>query len=83
MSDREEEIPQSQLGHPESLGPVSTLNRHLYMAVILVLGLVLLGGVVGWMVLASNDHTFPDGLGVILGTVAGALVALVSDKSEK
>ena len=82
MSLEDAEIPDSQLGN-ESLGPVTRLNRGLYYAVIMVLGAVLVIGVLGWLLLAANDRSMPDGLGVILGTVAGALVALVSDKSER
>lgn len=65
-------------GQPESLGPVTPLNRRLYLTVIIVLGAVLVIGVVGWLVLAATNRTMPDGLGVILGTVAGGLVALIS-----
>jgi hypothetical protein len=68
---------------PESLGPVTRTNRLLYFAVIAVLGAVLLVGVVGWLVLAFHDKPMPDGLGVILGTVAGALIALVTDTAKK
>lgn len=82
MSLEDAEIPDSQLGN-ESLGPLTRLNRGLYYAVIMVLGAVLVIGVLGWLLLAANDRSMPDGLGVILGTVAGALVALVSDKSER
>ena len=82
MSEPDVEIPQPD-GRPESLGPVSKLNRSLYLTVIIVLGLVLLIGVVGWLILAAQGRQLPEGLGVILGTVAGGLVALISDKSPR
>lgn len=82
MSIEDAEIPDSQLGR-ESLGPVTRVNRRLYFAVIVALGAVLVIGVVGWLLLAATDRTMPDGLGVILGTVAGALAALVSDSSKR
>jgi hypothetical protein len=82
MSDPNVEIPPEQTGRPESLGPVSTLNRRLYLALIIILGAALLIGVVGWLLIAFNGKTMPDGLGVILGTVAGGLVALISDKPK-
>jgi hypothetical protein len=82
MSLDEAEIPDRR-PRPESLGPVSRLNRRLYFAVIVVLGAVLLIGVLGWLLLAADGKSMPDGLGVILGTVAGALVALVSDGSKR
>ena len=81
MSNEYAEIPDR--GRPEalgaeSLGPVDKFNRGLYLVVIIVLGLVLVVGVVGWLLLAFTDRTMPDALGVILGTVAGGLVALIS-----
>jgi len=42
MSLEDAEIPDRQLGE-ESLGPVTKLNRRLYFAVIVVLGVVLVG----------------------------------------
>ena len=85
MSLADAEIPDSQLGkdgRDESLGPVTRLNRRLYFAVITILGMVLIIGVLGWLLLAANNKLMPDGLGVILGTVAGALVALISNQSK-
>jgi len=81
MSNEHAEIPERQ-GGPESLGPVTALSRNLYMAVICILGAVLVIGVLGWLILALNDDTMPDGLGVILGTAAGGLVGLISDKTK-
>lgn len=81
MANEHVEIPDPAAGS-ESLGPVSALNRNLYLVVICFLGAVLLIGVVGWLILALNDRTMPDGLGVILGTAAGGLVGLISDKAR-
>lgn len=52
------------------------------MAVIVILGLVLIIGVVGWLVLAATGKAMPEGLGVILGTVSGGLVGLISKNSH-
>ena len=65
-------------GQRESLGPVTRTNRSVYLTVIIVLGGVLVIGVAGWLILAANGRTVPDGLGVILGAVAGGLVGLIS-----
>jgi hypothetical protein len=85
MSVEDAEFPEAQrdarLG-PESLGPVNRTNRRLYLAVIVILGVVLLVGVIGWLTLAANDKSMPEGLGVILGAVSGGLVSLVSDKER-
>jgi hypothetical protein len=69
-------------GRPEGLGPVNTQTRSLYERVIWILGLVLVVGVVGWLGLAFTGHTMPDGLGVVIGTVAGGLVGLISDHKK-
>jgi zinc transporter ZupT len=87
MGIEEAEIPDDQLpvsgGRKESLGPVTRTNRPLYLVVIIVLGGVLVIGVVGWLILTANGKTMPEGLAVILGTVAGALVGLVSEQSTR
>jgi hypothetical protein len=66
----------------EALPPPDRTNRRLYMAVIVILGLVLMIGVAGWLLLAATGKAMPDGLGVILGAVAGGLVGLISDNSR-
>ncbi len=82
MSDGYADIPGTQPAKPESLGPVTPVNRSLYMAVIIVLGIVLVAGVVGWIVLAIDNRTMPQGLDVLLGAIGGGLVGLISGKSS-
>jgi hypothetical protein len=82
VSNPDVEIPPEQAGQAESLGPVTSVSRRLYFALIVILGVVLIVGVVGWLLLALTGRAMPDGLGVILGTVAGGLVALISDKTR-
>lgn len=79
MSNEYAEIPSAQ-GNPESLGPVDHVNRRLYFAVIILLGSSLLLGICGWIALTLTDRGMPEGLVAILGSVAGALVALISSK---
>lgn len=67
----------------ESIDDANATTSPLYMAVIVFLGVVLIIGVVGWIALVWVDKTLPDGLGVVIGTVAGGLVGLVSNKSGK
>jgi hypothetical protein len=88
MSDPELELPGPPPGgpapgHPEGMGPVTRQTRGLYETVIWILGLVLVVGVVGWLALAFTGRAMPDGLGVVIGTVAGGLVGLISDNSNK
>lgn len=78
-----EDVEVRDTGRDESLGTPNKVNRGLYLAVILILGVVLIVGVIGWFILAWNDKTIPDGLGVILGTVAGGLVALIADPAKR
>jgi hypothetical protein len=82
MTMEEAEIPGGRTGN-ESLPVITRQNRGIYFAVVVFLGAVLLIGVVGWLALAAYGKTMPDGLGVILGTVAGALVAMVTDNAKK
>jgi hypothetical protein len=81
MSLEDAEVPQSRVG-AESLGPVTSTNRRLYFAVIVLLGVVLVIGVVGWLLLAANSRAMPSGLSALLGTVTGALVALISSDAK-
>lgn len=81
MNDGSIEIPDRD-GKQEALPPATKETRRLYMAVIVVLGAVLLIGVAGWLLLVANDHTMPDGLVAILGTVAGGLVGLITAESS-
>jgi hypothetical protein len=67
-------------GRPEGMGPVTRQNRGLYEMVIWILGSVLVVGVLGWIALTFDGRAMPDGLGVVIGTVAGGLVGLIADK---
>ena len=87
MSDPEIELPNPPsaapgLGRPEGMGPVTKQNRSLYQMVIWILGIVIVIGVVGWIALAFTGRTMPDGLSVVIGTVTGGLVGLISDKKK-
>lgn len=85
MTDGYVELPESQRMQPqraESLPPLNRDNRRVYLAVIIVLGTVLIIGVTGWLILAITDRTMPDGLGVVLGTVTGGLVGLISTQRD-
>ena len=66
----------------ESLRDVTRVNRPVYFTVVAILGATLLLGVGGWLVLVFTNRTMPDGLGVVIGTVAGGLVGLISGKND-
>jgi hypothetical protein len=65
----------------EFLKDVTRVNRPVYLTVVAILGGTLLIGVIGWLVLVFSNRSMPDGLGVVIGTVAGGLVGLVSGKN--
>ena len=50
----------------------------LYSVIVLVLGLTLIAGVIGWFVLVVNGWEMPDSLGTILSTIAGGLVGALT-----
>lgn len=50
----------------------------LFSVIVVVLGLTLLIGVVGWFVLVTSDYEMPDSLGTILSTIAGGLVGALT-----
>lgn len=61
-----------------SIDDATPITRPLYMAIIVVLGLVVVGGVVGWFIFAWEDKTVPDGLIAIIAGAAGALGGALS-----
>jgi hypothetical protein len=64
----------------ESLKGITRVNRPVYGAVVVILGVTLLIGVGGWRARTFTGRIVPDGLGVIIGTVAGGLVRLICGK---
>ena len=68
--------------HPGGLelspSEITQTNRPLYMLVVGGLLLVLLVGIAGWLVLAFQQTVMPEGLAVLLGSIAGGLVALIT-----
>ena len=50
----------------------------LFSVIVVVLGLTLLIGVIGWFVLVTSDYEMPDSLGTILSTIAGGLVGALT-----
>jgi small-conductance mechanosensitive channel len=66
----------------ESLKDVTPVNRPVYLTVVVILGVALLAGVGGWLALVFDNRTMPDGLSVVIGTVAGGLVGLISGRDR-
>jgi len=87
----EHEVPATQrAGQPnppggDELNPedITLVNRPVYLLVIGALALALLVGIIGWIVLAMNDKSMPDGLAVLMGSVGGALVGLLASAVKK
>ena len=76
------EAPRPAPSRRESLKDVTSVNRPVYMMVIAILGITLLLGVGGWLAMVFDNRTMPSGLGVVIGTVAGGLVGLISGKGR-
>lgn len=67
----------------ESLPQVTRLNRGLYALTFYILGIALLLLILGWVLLTAIGKTVPDGIPVVIATIVGALVGVVtSDRSK-
>jgi hypothetical protein len=78
MSLPKAEIPGSGRSGLESLPPVTKLNRGLYALVFWFLGIALILLIVSWVGLALGGKPVPDGIPVIIATIVGAMVGVVS-----
>lgn len=76
------EIPGSgderEQGGNEVLPTITKLNRGLYMLVLYILGAALILLIVGWVVITAVGKTVPEGLPVVIATIVGALVGVIS-----
>lgn len=69
-------------GHELDPADITTVNRPVYLLAIGGLLVALIVGIVGWLLLALNDKSMPEGLGVLLGSIGGALVGLLTSASK-
>jgi hypothetical protein len=67
-------------GGNEALPRVTRLNRGLYMLVFYILGAALLLLIVGWIVTTALGKSVPEGLPVIIATIVGAFVGVISSE---
>jgi hypothetical protein len=65
-------------GGNESLPTITKLNRGLYQLVIYILGVALILLILGWVIITAVGKTVPDGLPVVIATIVGALVGVLS-----
>jgi hypothetical protein len=72
------EVPGSREGGNEALPTITRLNRNLYLLVFYILGIALILLIAGWIILTAIGKTVPDGLPVVIATIVGALVGVVS-----
>jgi hypothetical protein len=84
MSVSDYEIPPSQrrvdTDSGSELGPtdITPVNRPIYIIVIAGLTAALLFGLVAWFVLTLKDHEMPEGMAVLLGSIGGGLLGLIT-----
>ena len=74
------EIPPRDEGGTESLPKITTLNRGLYAMVFYILGIALLLLILGWILIVLFDKSVPDGIPVVVATIVGALVGVISSE---
>lgn len=84
MSVSEYEIPPSQrrtdADGGQELDPddITPLNRPVYLLVIGGLMVALLFGLVAWFILTLQGDDMPEGMAVLIGTIGGGLVGLIT-----
>lgn len=78
MSLEEHEIPGRQRGVELAPEDITLTNRPVYLLVIAGLFLALLFGLVAWFVLTVRGESMPEGMAVLVGTIGGGLVGLVT-----
>jgi hypothetical protein len=65
-------------GGNEVLPAITKLNRGLYQRVIYILGVALMLLILGWVIITAMGKAVPEGLPVIIATIVGALVGVLS-----
>ena len=83
MSVSDHEIPPSQRREANGgseLAPddITPLNRPVYLLVIGGLLAALLFGLVAWFILTLQGDDMPEGMAVLIGTIGGGLVGLIT-----
>ena len=83
MSVSDYEIPPSQRrvddgGAELAPADITPLNRPVYLVVIAGLTGALLFGLVAWFVLTLKDKEMPEGMAVLLGSIGGGLLGLIT-----
>jgi len=67
----------------ETLPAITKLNRGLYQTIILILGAALILLILGWVIITAVGKAVPEGLPVVIATIVGAFVGVLSrDKSS-
>lgn len=65
---------------PEDITPT---NRPVYLLLIAGLLIALLFGLVAWFVLALRGDDMPEGMAVLIGTIGGGVVGLLTGSKSK
>ena len=73
--------PPEERGGNEALPAITKLNRPVYLLVFYILGIALVLLIIGWIVVIALGKTVPEGLPVVIATIVGGLVGVIS--SEK
>jgi hypothetical protein len=64
---------------PEDFSPQT---RSLYYLVFWILGISLIGCIAGWIAIVTMGKTVPEGLPVVVATIVGGLVGVITPASS-
>ena len=74
---RPEEFAPAGGAEPRSARPLAEPSGLIYLVIVITLSVALLGGGVGWFVLALYGAEMPEGLAAVMATIAGGLVGVL------
>ena len=82
MTIADAEVPRGRASGTEAAPKVTRENRGLYLLAFWFLGIALLTALGGWIVIVLAEKEVPDALPVLVGTIVGGFVGVISsDKS--
>ena len=74
--------PEEVSGVTESFPDDAEKLSTLYLVLIVVLGTALLFGLVAWFIMAMNGRALPEGMAVLVGSIGGGLVGILTSPGK-
>ena len=75
--------PPEEKGGKEALPAITKLNRPVYLLVFYILGSALVLLILGWIVITAVGKTVPEGMPVVIATIVGGLVGVISSERAR